>query len=153
MTTQGYEELKERLRRLKSVDLQQAIQEMAAAAAHGDLSENAEYDAAKEKHAFIGGRIREIEDKLSSAQVIDTSGMQSDSVVFGATVLLEDADNGGEVTYRIVGVDEADVAAGKISIGSPIARALIGKQEGDCVDVRTPGGVRSYAILNISFSS
>ena len=152
MTQQGYEDLKEKLRKMKGVDRQEVIKEIAAAAAHGDLSENAEYDAAKEKQSFIEGKIKEIEQKLSSAKVVDTSKLSGDRVVFGATVLLEDEDKGGEVSYRIVGVDEADVGDGKISISSPIARALIGKEEGDCVEVRTPGGVRTYSILEVSFS-
>lgn len=151
MTRQGYEELKERLRRLKSVDRQEVIQEIAAAAAHGDLSENAEYDAAKEKQGFLEGRIRDIEKKLSNATVIDPARLSEDKVVFGATVVLEDIDRDVRVTYQIVGADEADVAAGKISIASPIARALIGRQEGDCVEVRTPGGLRSYELLEIQY--
>ncbi len=152
MTKKGYEDLKEKLKRLKAFDRQQVIEEIAAAAAHGDLSENAEYDAAKEKQSFIEGKIRDIEQKLANSQVIDTTTLSSDKVVFGATVVLEDEDKGGEVTYQIVGVDEADVAEGKISIGSPIARALIGKEEGDCVDVRTPNGIRCYSILEINFA-
>jgi transcription elongation factor GreA len=151
MTKKGYEDLKEKLRRMKVYDLQDIIKEVMVAAAHGDLSENAEYTAAKEKKAFIETRIREMEQRFSSATVIDTSTLSSDRVVFGATVLLQDEDKGEEVSYTIVGVDEADVTQGKISISSPIARALIGKEEGDSVAVKTPGGVRNYSITEISF--
>lgn len=151
MTRQGYEELKERLRRLKSVDRQEVIQEIAAAAAHGDLSENAEYDAAKEKQGFLESRIRDMEKKLANATVIDPARLTEEKVVFGATVVLEDIDRGTQVTYQIVGADEADVTAGKVSIASPIARALIGREEGDCVEVRTPGGLRSYELLEIQY--
>lgn len=151
MTKQGYEELKEKLRRMTVYDLQDIIKEVMVAAAHGDLSENAEYTAAKEKKAFIESRIREMEQRFSSATVIDTSTLSSDRVVFGATVVLQDEDKGEEVSYMIVGVDEADVTQGKISISSPIARALIGKEEGDSVAVKTPGGVRNYSITEISF--
>jgi len=151
MTKQGYEDLKEKHRRMTVYDLQDIIKEVMVAAAHGDLSENAEYTAAKEKKAFIETRIREMEQRLSGAKVIDTSTLSSDRVVFGATVLLQDEDKGEEVAYTIVGVDEADVTQGKISISSPIARALIGKEEGDSVAVKTPGGVRNYSITEISF--
>jgi len=151
MTRQGYEDLKEKLRRMTTYDLQDIIKEMQIAAAHGDLSENAEYTAAKEKKSFIETRIREIEQRLSNAKVIDSSMLTSDRVVFGATVQLRDEDKGGEVLYTIVGIDEADVSQGKISLSSPIARALIGKEEGDSVAVKTPGGVRNYSIIEISF--
>ena len=151
MTKQGYEELREKVRRLKAFDRQEVIKEIQMAAAHGDLSENAEYDAAKEKQMFIEGKIRELEQKLSNAKVIDTSSLSSDKVVFGATVLLKDEDKGEEVSYQIVGVDEADVARGKISISSPIVRALIGKEEGDSVEVKAPGGIRNYSILEVNF--
>jgi transcription elongation factor GreA len=151
MTKQGYEELREKVRRLKAFDRQEVIKEIQMAAAHGDLSENAEYDAAKEKQMFIEGKIRELEQRLSFAKVIDTSSLSSDKVVFGATVLLKDEDKGEEVSYQIVGVDEADVARGKISISSPIVRALIGKEEGDSVEVKAPGGIRNYSILEVSF--
>ena len=151
MTKQGYADLKEKLRRMTVYDLQDIIKEMQVAAAHGDLSENAEYTAAKEKKSFIETRIREVEQRLSNAQVIDISTLSSDRVVFGATVQLQDDDKGGEVLYTIVGVDEADVSQGKISLSSPIARALIGKEEGDSVAVQTPGGVRNYSIIEISF--
>ena len=152
MTKTGYEDLKEKLKKMKTVDRQQIIKEIRVAAAHGDLSENAEYDAAKEKQSFIEGKIKDIEGKVGSAQVIDISKLSSDRVVFGATVKLEDEDKGDEVVYSIVGVDEADISINKISIGSPIARALIGKEEGDSVQVRAPGGVRNYLILEITFN-
>jgi transcription elongation factor GreA len=151
MTKKGHETLKEQLRKMKTFDRQEIIREIAAAAAHGDLSENAEYDAAKEKQSFVEGRIKEIEQRLSGAQVIDPSSLSSDRIVFGATVVLEDEDRGGEVTYQIVGVDEADVDQGKISVSSPMARALIGKQVDDFIEVKTPGGVRSYTVLEIRF--
>lgn len=152
MTRKGYENLREKLRKMITVDRQEVIREIATAAAHGDLSENAEYDAAKEKQNFVEGKIKEIEQALARAKVIDTDNLSSDRVVFGATVVLEDEDRGGEVTYQIVGVEEADVNQGRISISSPIARALIGKEEGDAVQVRTPGGIRNYSVMNISFS-
>jgi len=151
MTKKGYEELKEKLRKMKVFDRQEIIKEVQTAAAHGDLSENAEYDAAKEKQGFIESKIQEFENKLATARVIDTSTLSSDKVVFGATVVLEDEDKGGEVTYQIVGIDEADLELGKISISSPIARALIGKEEGDDVEVKTPGGLRCYSIVEIRF--
>ncbi len=150
MTTQGYEALKEKLRKLKVYDRQEVIEQMRTAAAHGDLSENAEYDAAKERQMFVEGKIKEIEQKLANAKVIDTSTLSSDRVVFGATVVLNDDDKGEEVKYQIVGVDEADVNQGKISISSPIARALIGKEEGDSVSVKTPGGIRNYSVISVN---
>lgn len=151
MTKNGYETLKEQLRKMKTVDRQEIIREIATAAAHGDLSENAEYDAAKEKQSFIEGRIKEIEQRLAGAQVVDPAMISSDKIAFGATVVLEDEDRGGEVTYQIVGLDEADVDKGKISVSSPIARALIGRSVDDLIEVKTPGGVRSYTVLHIRF--
>jgi len=151
MTKNGYETLKELLRKMKTTDRQEVIKEIAAAAAHGDLSENAEYDAAKEKQSFVEGRIKEIEQRISTAQVIDPSMINSEKIAFGATIVLEDEDRGGEVTYQIVGVDEADVDQGMISISSPIARALIGKSVDDFIEVKTPGGVRSYTVIEIRF--
>jgi transcription elongation factor GreA len=151
MTKNGYETLKEQLRKMKTVDRQEIIREIATAAAHGDLSENAEYDAAKEKQSFIEGRIKEIEQRLAGAQVIDPAMISSDKIAFGATVVLEDEDRGGEVTYQIVGLDEADVDKGKISVSSPLARALIGRSVDDLIEVKTPGGVRSYTVLHIRF--
>ncbi len=152
MTKTGYEDLKEKLKKMKTVDRQKIIKEIQVAAAHGDLSENAEYDAAKEKQSFIEGKIKDIEQKISGAKVIDITTLSSDRVVFGATVKLEDEDRDDEVEYSIVGVDEADLSKGKISISSPIARALIGKEEGDSVQVKAPGGVRNYLILEITFN-
>lgn len=151
MTKNGYETLKEQLRKMKTVDRQEIIREIATAAAHGDLSENAEYDAAKEKQSFIEGRIKEIEQRLAGAQVIDPAMISSDKIAFGATVVLEDEDRGGEVTYQIVGLDEADVDKGKISVSSPIARALIGRSVDDLIEVKTPGGVRNYTVLHLRF--
>ena len=152
MTKKGYESLKEQLRKMKTFDRQEIIKEIATAAAHGDLSENAEYDAAKERQSFIEGRIKEIEQRLAGAQVIDPSTLTSDRIVFGATVVLEDEDRGGQVTYQIVGIDEADVDQGKISVSSPIARALIGKSVDDLVEVKAPGGVRNYTVVEIRFA-
>jgi transcription elongation factor GreA len=151
MTRQGYEALVEKLRKFKTVDRQQIIKEIEIARGFGDLSENAEYEAAKEKQGLIERQIKELEQKLANAQVIDPSSMNSDRVIFGATVSLEDLDRGEKIFYQIVGADESDVEQGKISINSPIARALIGKEEGDDVAVQTPGGVRNYSILEISF--
>ena len=136
---------------MKTVDRQEIIREIATAAAHGDLTENAEYDAAKEKQSFIEGRIKEIEQRLAGVQVIDPAMISSDKIAFGATVVLEDEDRGGEVTYQIVGLDEADVDKGKISVSSPIARALIGRSVDDLIEVKTPGGVRSYTVLHLRF--
>lgn len=151
MTKEGYKSLQEELKRLKTTERPMVIHAIAEARAHGDLSENAEYAAAKEKQSFIEGRINEIGDKLSRAHVIDTSGLSSDKVVFGATVSLADTDSGDEVKYRIVGVDEADLKAGKISITSPVARALIGHPVGDAVKVTVPSGSKEYEILDICF--
>ncbi len=151
MTKKGYEELNEKLKKLKMVDRQQIIKEIQTAVAHGDLSENAEYDAAKEKQGFIESKISEIEQKLSSAEVIDTDRLSSEKVVFGAKVMLKDLDRDEQLQYQIVGVDEADVTEGKISVGSPVARALIGKEEGDFAEVKTPNGIRNYEVLNITF--
>ena len=138
--------------RLKSVERHAVIQAIAEARAQGDLSENAEYDAAKDKQGFIEGRILEIEAKLSAAQVIDPSTLDAGGrVVFGSTVDLEDEDSGARVTYQIVGDDEADLKLGLVSISSPIARALIGKSEGDVAEVRAPGGVRSYEIVQVRY--
>lgn len=151
MTKSGYEKLREELRELKQVRRPKVIEAIATARAHGDLSENAEYQAAKEEQAFIEGRIREIEDKLSRAHIIDPATIQSSKVVFGATVTLIDLEKGTEVTYQIVGADEADLEKGKISITSPVARALIGKTVGDVAIVQAPGGEREYEILEIRY--
>ena len=152
MTIEGAERLKAELHRLRTVERPAVIQAIAEARSHGDLSENADYDAAKERQGFIEGRIAEVESKLANAQVIDPASIDADGrVVFGATVDLEDAESGDKVTYRIVGDDEADIKHGKISVSSPIARALIGKSEGDTADVQAPGGVRSYEVLAVRY--
>ena len=152
LTVAGAEKLKAELHRLKTVDRPRVIQAIADARAHGDLSENAEYHAAKEQQSFMEGRIAEIEGKLSNAQIIDPKTVQAEGrVVFGATVELLDEDSGTEVTYLIVGDVEADIAHGMISIGSPIARGLIGKEVGESVEVRVPDGVRHYEILNVRY--
>ncbi len=152
MTMLGAERLKKELHRLKTVDRPAVIQALAEARSHGDLSENADYDAAKERQGFIEGRISEVERKLAHAQVINPADIHSDGrVVFGATVELEDLDSGEHVTYQIVGDDEADIKHGKISVSSPIARALIGKEAGDTADVQAPAGVRSYDIRDVRY--
>jgi transcription elongation factor GreA len=152
ITKRGAEKLKEELHRLKTVDRPAVINAIAEARAQGDLSENAEYDAAKDRQGFIEGRIQEIEGKLSVAQIIDPAALDAGGkVVFGATVALEDEDSGDAVTYQIVGEDEADLKLGLINISSPIARALIGKEEGDVAEVQAPGGVRRYEIVSVSY--
>lgn len=152
LTRKGAEKLKDELARLKSVERHAVIQAIAEARAQGDLSENAEYEAAKDKQGFIEGRILEIEGKLAAAQIIDPSSLNADGrVVFGATVDLEDEDSGAAVTYQIVGDDEADLKLGLISISSPIARALIGKEVGDIAEVQAPGGIRHYEIVDVRY--
>ncbi|HCU53837.1 MAG TPA: transcription elongation factor GreA [Gammaproteobacteria bacterium] len=152
LTVTGAEKLKAELLRLKTVERPRIIQAIAEARAHGDLSENAEYHAAKEQQSFIEGRIAEVEGKLSSAQIIDPKTVNAEGrVVFGATVDLLDEDSNAQSTYQIVGDDEADIAQGMISIGSPIARALIGKEAGDSVEVRVPDGTRHYEILDVRY--
>jgi transcription elongation factor GreA len=151
MTVNGQAKLREELKRLKEIERPRVIQAIAEARGHGDLSENAEYHAAKEKQSFIEGRIREIEGKLAAAQVIDPSTLSGERVVFGATVTLSDGQTGEEVTYTIVGQDEADLRLGTISINSPIARALIGKSVGDEAKVLAPGGSREYEIEDVRF--
>lgn len=152
LTVKGAELLKAELHELKTVQRPAIITAIAEARAHGDLSENAEYAAAKERQSFIEGRIAEVESKVSNAQIIDPSTMETDGrCVFGATLDLEDVSDGGTVTYQIVGDDEADIKLGKISISSPIARALIGKYAGDMAEVQAPGGVREYEILDIRY--
>jgi transcription elongation factor GreA len=151
MTARGAEALRNELKRLKTEARPNVIKAIAEARGHGDLSENAEYHAAREQQGFIEGRIGEIESKLGNAEIIDISRfVGTDKVVFGATVELE-VDGGSALTYQIVGEDEADIRAGRISITSPIARALVGKTEGDVVDVEAPGGVKSYEIVHVRF--
>lgn len=151
LTVAGAEKLRTELHELKTVQRPAVIQAIAEARSHGDLSENAEYDAAKEHQGFIEGRIAELESKLGNAQVIDPALLDADGAcVFGATVDLEDM-TGGAVTYQIVGDDEADIKQGKISISSPVSRALIGKYPGDVVEVMAPGGVREYEILDVRY--
>jgi len=152
MTVAGAEKLKQELQQLKTVDRPRIIAAIAEARAHGDLSENAEYHAAREQQSFAEGRIQEIEGKLSSAQVIDPTRVNAEGrIVFGATINLMDEKNNREVTYQIVGDDEANIEDGKISISSPIARALIGKEEGEEVDVQVPDGVHRYEVLEIRY--
>ena len=152
LTVAGAEKLRQELHHLKTVQRPNVIQAIAEARAQGDLSENAEYDAAKERQGFIEGRIAELEAKLSNAQIINPAELDADGkVVFGATVELEDADSGDTVTYQIVGDDEADIKAGKISVSSPIARALIGKFSGDTAHVQAPGGERQYEVLDVRY--
>ena len=152
LTRRGADKLKEELHRLKSVERHAVIQAIAEARAQGDLSENAEYDAAKDKQGFIEGRILELEGKLAAAQVIDPASLDAGGrVVFGATVDLEDEDTGAKATYQIVGDDEADLKLGRISISSPIARALIGKSAGDVAEVQAPGGVRHWEIVDVRY--
>jgi transcription elongation factor GreA len=152
LTVRGAEKLKAELQRLKTVERHAVIQAIAEARAQGDLSENAEYDAAKDKQGFIEGRILELESKLAAAQVIDPAKLEADGrVVFGATVDLEDEDSGAKVTYQIVGDDEADLKQGLISISSPIARAMIGKEAGDVAEYDAPGGTRSFEILEVRY--
>ena len=152
VTVAGAEKLRQELHRLKTVDRPGAIAAIAEARSHGDLSENAEYDAAKDRQSFIEGRINEVEAKLANAQIIDPKLIDADGrCVFGATVDLEDASTREQVTYQIVGDDEADIKQGKISISSPLARALIGKTSGDVAEVKAPGGVREYEILDVKY--
>ena len=152
MTLRGAELLRAELRRLKSEDRPRVIKSIAEARSHGDLSENAEYHAAREQQGFIEGRIMEIESRLAAAEIIDVASLPATGkVVFGVTVVLEEQDEAIAVTYQIVGEDEADIRGGRISITSPIARALIGKEIGDIVDAQTPGGVKQYEILDVRY--
>jgi transcription elongation factor GreA len=152
LTIVGAEMLRAELHKLKTVERPTVIAQIAEARAHGDQSENAEYDAAKEKQSFVEGRIIEIESKLSNAQIVDPKLVDADGAcVFGSTVDLEDVNTKEKVTYQIVGEDEADIKLSKVSISSPIARALIGKYAGDQVDVQTPGGVKQYEILDVQY--
>lgn len=154
LTVVGVEKLRAELQNLKSVERPAVIAAIAEARSHGDISENAEYEAAKEKQSFVEGRIAEVESKLSNAQVIDPQTLAATAegrVVFGATVDLEDLDSGTKVTYQIVGDDEADLKEGKISVSSPIARALIGKYVEDVAEVMAPGGIREYEVLDVKY--
>jgi transcription elongation factor GreA len=152
LTIVGAEQLRAELHQLKTVERPNVIAAIAEARSHGDLSENAEYDAAKERQSFVEGRIAEVESKLSNAQIIDPKLLDAEGrCVFGATVELEDLESGESVTYQIVGDDEADIKQGKISISSPIARALIGKYAGDVAEVQAPGGVREYEVLDVKY--
>lgn len=152
LTVAGAEALRNELHELKSVERPAVIAAIAEARSHGDLSENAEYDAAKEKQGFVEGRIAELESKLSNAQIINPAQINADGAcVFGATVELEDLQNGEAVTYQIVGDDEANIKVGKISISSPVSRALIGKYQGDVAEVQAPGGIREYEVLGVKY--
>ena len=152
MTMRGAEALRNELKKLKTESRPNVIKAIAEARGHGDLSENAEYHAAREQQGFIEGRIKEIETKLSTAEIIDTTKLtNTGKVVFGAVIELEEQDGAHRVTYQVVGEDEADIRAGRISITSPIARAVVGKSEGDVVDVAAPGGIRSYEIVAVKF--
>ncbi len=152
LTVAGAEKLRAELHRLKTLERPNVIAAIAEARSHGDLSENAEYDAAKERQAFVEGRIQEVEGKLSNAQIIDPKLLDADGrCVFAATVDLEDQDSGAAATYQIVGEDEADIKNGKLSVASPMARALIGKYVGDIAQVQAPGGIREYEIIDVRY--
>ena len=152
LTVRGVERLREELKRLKAGDRPRVIKAIAEARTHGDLSENAEYHAAREQQSFIEGRIQELESKLANAEVIDVTRINAaGKVVFGSTVVLADEESGNEVNYQIVGEDEADIKAGRISVNSPIARALIGKQQGDVAVVKTPAGERQLEIIEVRY--
>ena len=152
MTKAGADAIKREIKRLKAVERPRIVQEIAVARDHGDLSENAEYHAAKERQSHIEGRIQMLEDRLARAEIIDVSRLSGERVVFGATVKLEDVDSGAQVQYTIVGETEADLKKGRISITSPIARGLIGREVGDTVRIRTPGGEREYEVLEVLFA-
>jgi transcription elongation factor GreA len=152
LTVVGAEKLREELHKLKTIERPKVISAIAEARSHGDLTENAEYDAAKEQQSFVEGRIVELESKLGSAQIIDPKALNADGrCVFGSTVILEDVNNGDVVTYQIVGDDEADIRHRKVSISSPIARALIGKSSGDIAEVQAPGGIREYEVVEVQY--
>jgi transcription elongation factor GreA len=151
MTTEGHQALQEELRNLKSVERPNIVKAIAAAREHGDLSENAEYHAARERQSFIEGRIGELEDAIKRAEVIDTSKLKGKTVRFGATVKVTDEETDEEITYQLVGELEADIKQRKISIGSPLGRALIGREVGDSVEVTTPNGVRYFEVINVRF--
>ncbi len=152
LTLRGAEKLREELQILRAVKRPKVIEAIAEARAHGDLKENAEYHAAREQQGFIEGRIQDIEGKLSNAQIIDVASLHANGkVVFGATVVIVDVNTGKEVTYQIVGDDEADIKAGRISVNSPVARALIAKREGDIAEVQAPGGTKEYEVLEVRY--
>jgi transcription elongation factor GreA len=151
MTAAGYNRLQEELRHLKSSERPAVIKAIAEAREHGDLSENAEYHAARERQSFIEGRVLELEDKISRAEVIDVSKLSGEAVKFGATITVADEDTDEETTYQIVGQDESDIKAGLLSVNSPLARALINKTVGDMVEVPTPGGSKSYEVVKVEF--
>jgi transcription elongation factor GreA len=151
MTEAGYENLLVELKRLKTEERPRIIRAIEEARGHGDLSENAEYHAAKERQAFIESRVAEIEDKTARAEVIDVSKLSGKQIKFGAIIRLEDEDTDARITYQIVGTDESDIKSGLLSIGSPLARALIGKSKGDSVEVVTPGGSKAYEIISLKF--
>ena len=152
MTPTGFRQLEEELRRLRTIERPAVVKAIAEARAHGDLSENAEYHAARDRQSFIEGRVGELEDKLARAEVIDPASVSGDRVMFGAQVLLVDEDTEEEATYRIVGQDESDVAQGLLSVSSPLARAMIGKRVADQIEVDAPGGSRYYEILRIDYA-
>jgi transcription elongation factor GreA len=152
MTREGHQRLQEELKRLVREERPKVVQDIAEARSHGDLSENAEYDAAKNRQSFIEGRIKELNDKIARAQVIDPAELSSEKVVFGATVTLFDVDSGVEVTYQIVGEDEADIKAAKISVTSPVGKALIGHRLDDEVRISVPSGLKIYEIIDIKYS-
>lgn len=151
MTREGYQRLQEELKRMIRVDRPQVVQAIAEARGHGDLSENAEYDAAKDRQGFIEGRIKELNDKIARAQVINPAELDADKVVFGAKVTLFDVDSGSEVTYQIVGEDEADIKASKISVTSPVGKALIGHRLDDEVRIKVPSGLKIYEVIDIKY--
>jgi transcription elongation factor GreA len=152
MTGEGFNQLQEELKRLKSIERPAIIKAIAEARTHGDLSENAEYHAARERQSFVEGRVMELEDKISRAEVIDVSKLSGSLVKFGATVTLADEETDEEQTFRIVGEDEADIKQGRLSVTSPLARALIGKSKGDSVEVSTPRGAKSYEVVTVAFA-
>ena len=152
MTPTGFRQLEEELRRLRTIERPAVVRAIAEARAHGDLSENAEYHAARDRQSFIEGRVGELEDKLARAEVIDPTSVSGDRVMFGARVVLVDEDTEEEATYRIVGQDESDVAQGLLSVSSPLARAMIGKRVSDQIEVDAPGGARYYEILRIDYA-
>lgn len=151
MTLSGYHRLQEEIKHLKTIERPNVIKAIAEAREHGDLSENAEYHAAKERQSFIEGRLAELEDKLSRAEIIDVSKISGDEIKFGATITLEDEDTDEEVIYQIVGSDESDIRQGLLSITSPLARALIGKKANNSVEVSTPNGGKAYTILKVEY--